>query len=252
MMRILLIFLLTSLAIAGYAQPSPIGENEQLDYEIYYAFVTGANMTLHTEKITEDGKELIHLVAKGNTVGFIDKIYHIMEDYECWADPKTLLPVRALKNVRESESYKRYITYDFDHEKHRVKSSHSGISEIKNNCYDIVGACYKIRTYDIENMKPGEKITINTFFGEENWPLCMKYIQKETIKISKYGKIECYKFVPVVQVSGLFTDKDALSIWISADENKIPIRAQMSLMVGSAKVDIVSFKNLPYTPKFIK
>ena len=229
-----------------------IGTNEKVDYEIYYAFVTGANMTLQTELVNENGEELIHLVAKGNTIGLIDKIYHIMEDYESWADKETLLPKHALKNVRESAEYKRYITYQFDHDNHTVTSSRSGEHKLEPDCFDIVAACYKVRAMDLSNLKPGQTIKVNTFFSEENWPLYLKYVCTEDVKISKLGKISCYKFVPVVEVSGVFTDKNALKMWISADENKIPIRAQMSLVVGSAKVDIVKYENLPAKLNFRK
>ena len=241
----ILALLLTLSTLTSNAQVGvSIGTNEKVEYEIYYAFVTGARMTLQTDLVTENGEELIHLVAKGNTVGLIDKIYNIMEDYESWADKTTLLPKHALKNVRESAEYKRYITYQFDHENHTVKSSRSGESKIEPDCFDIVAACYKVRAMDLSNLKPGETIQINTFFSEENWPLILKYVSTEDVKISKRGKISCYKFVPVVEVSGVFTDKNALKLWISADENKIPIRAQMSLVVGSAKLDIVKYENL--------
>jgi hypothetical protein len=242
--------LLSAVCFFTNAQNPVISPNEKLDYEIYYAFVTGAHMTLQTETVSENGKTLYHLVAKGNTVGLIDKIYNIMEDYEAWTDPETLKPVRALKNVRESPKYKRYITYTFDHNNHTVTSTNSGTHKIPQECYDIVAACYKIRMLDMSNLKSGQQITLNTFFGEENWPLVLQYSKTETIKISKLGKIQCYKFIPVVEVSGVFTAQDALNIWISADENKIPIRAQMSLMVGSAKVDLVKHQNLKFPLNF--
>jgi hypothetical protein len=249
----ILALLLTLSTLTSNAQVGvSIGTNEKIDYEIYYAFVTGARMTLQTDLVTENGEELIHLVAKGNTVGLIDKIYNIMEDYESWADKTTLLPKHALKNVRESAEYKRYITYQFDHENHTVKSSRSGESKIEPDCFDIMAACYKVRAMDLTNLTPGETIKINTFFSEENWPLILKYVGIEDVKISKLGKISCYKFVPVVEVSGLFSDKNALTMWISADQNKIPIRAQMSLVVGSAKMDIVKYENLPNPLNFRK
>lgn len=250
MKKVLIVLLSIFCVLFTKAQNPVISSNEKLDYEIYYAFVTGAHMTLQTNQVTENGKTLYHLVAKGNTVGLVDKIYNIMEDYEAWCDPETLKPVRALKNVRESPKYIRYITYQFDHNKQNVTSSHSGTHSIPQECYDIVSACYKIRMLDLSNLKSGQQITLNTFFGEENWPLRLQYVKTETIKISKLGKISCYKFIPVVEVSGVFTAKDALSIWISADQNKIPIRAQMSLMVGSAKVDLVKYQNLKYETGF--
>ncbi len=229
-----------------------IGKNEKIDYEIYYAFVTGGKLTMQTSEVEENGENLIHLVAKGNTVGLIDKIYHIMEDYEAWSDQTTLLPRHALKNVRESAEYKRYITYQFDHENHKVNSSHSGEHSILDECYDIIAACYKIRTMDLSKLTAGQTIKLNTFFGEENWPLVLKYICTEDVKISKLGKIKCYKFVPMVEKGGVFTDKDALKMWISADDNKIPIRAQCSLVLGSAKIDIVRHSGLINTPAFRK
>ena len=242
----------TSLCTAKAQVGVSIGTNEKVDYEIYYAFVTGARMTLQTDLVTENGEELIHLTAKGNTVGLIDKIYNIMEDYESWADKTTLLPKHALKNVRESAEYKRYITYQFDHNNHTVNSSRSGESKIEPDCFDIVAACYKVRAMDLSGLTVGQTIKVNTFFSEENWPLYLKYAGTEDVKISKLGKINCYKFVPVVEVSGVFTDKNALKMWISADENKIPIRAQMSLVVGSAKVDIVKYQNLLHPLNFRK
>jgi hypothetical protein len=249
----ILALLLSFNALSTNAQVGvSIGTNEKVEYEIYYAFVTGAKMTLQTNLVTENGEELIHLVAKGNTVGLIDKIYNIMEDYESWADKKTLLPKHALKNVRESAEYKRYITYQFDHANHTVNSSRSGESKIEPDCFDIVAACYKVRAMDLSNLTIGQTIKVNTFFSEENWPLYLKYAGIEDVKISKLGKISCYKFIPVVEVSGVFTDKNALKMYISADGNKIPIRAQMSLVVGSAKVDIVKYEGLPNPLNFRK
>lgn len=65
---VVLLFCLIS-GVVLRAQNPVISENELLEYEIYYAFVTGAKMTLETETVTENGKKLYHLVAKGNTIG---------------------------------------------------------------------------------------------------------------------------------------------------------------------------------------
>ena len=88
-MKKILTLLFSVFCIVANSQNPVISPNEKLDYEIYYAFVTGAHMTLQTETVNENGKTLYHLIAKGNTVGLIDKIYNIMEDYEAWADPET-------------------------------------------------------------------------------------------------------------------------------------------------------------------
>ena len=59
------------------------------------------------------------------------------------------------------------------------------------------------------------------------------------------------KFKPIVQVAGTFKDEESLSIWISNDKNRIPIRAKMDLLIGAFKVDLVKYKGLIYEPELI-
>ena len=253
MKTILLTILLMTSALFSTAQNAAFGPKEKLTYEIYYAFVTGAKMSLETRQINYNGKQILHVKAFGKTVGLVDKIYKISEDYQSWMDlDNKCLPYKSLEDVHEGSSYNRKITVTFDHETNTINSTKSGEHKVKPNCYDIVSAAYYLRTMDLSKLYKGQVISVNTWFGNEEWPLQVKYVDTETLKIGKLGKIKCYKFVPVVEVSGVFTDKDALKLWISADDNKIPIRAQMSLLVGSAKVDLISYENLAYPSGFVK
>ncbi len=243
-LKLTIAILVVLTALRADAQKT-FGVNEKLTYEAYYAFVTGAKMTLETKSATILGKEYINIKAYGYTIGLVDKIYKIKEEYQTWADPSNnYLPAKAFENVHEGSSYSRYISLQFNHDNNTVVSSKSGSHNVEPNCYDIVSAAYKLRTTDMTKLTPGQTIRIETFFGEEPWPLVVAYKKTETIKVGKLGKIKCYEFVPVVEVSGTFSSKDALHIWISADENKIPVRAQMDLMVGSCKVDLVGYENL--------
>lgn len=250
---LLTVLLMTSALFASAQIPPAFGPKEKLTYEIYYAFVTGAKMSLETRAITYEGKQIMHVKAFGKTVGLVDKIYKISEDYQSWMDPNNkCLPYKSLEDVHEGSSYNRKITVTFDHENNTINSTKSGEHKVKANCYDIVSAAYYLRTMDLSKLYKGQVISVNTWFGNEEWPLQVKYVETETLKMGKLGKIKCYKFVPVVEVSGVFTDKDALKLWISADDNKIPIRAQMSLLVGSAKVDLISYENLANPTGFVK
>lgn len=253
MKTILLTILLMTSALFSTAQNAAFGPKEKLTFEIYYAFVTGAKMSLETRALTYNGKQILHVKAFGKTVGLVDKIYKISEDYQSWFDPENkCLPYKSLEDVHEGSSYNRKITVEFDHQNNAINSTKSGAHTVKPNCYDIVSAAYYLRTMDLSKLYKGQIISVNTWFGEEEWPLQVKYVDTETLKMGKLGKIKCYKFVPVVEVSGVFTDKDALKLWISADDNKIPVRAQMSLLVGSAKVDLISYENLANPTGFVK
>jgi hypothetical protein len=51
-------------------------------------------------------------------------------------------------------------------------------------------------------------------------------------------------FRPIVQSGRVFKEEESLTVWISDDENKIPLRIKASLAVGSIKADLESFKGL--------
>ena len=68
---------------------------------------------------------------------------------------------------------------------------------------------------------------------------------EETIR-SKFGKIKCIKFRPLVQSGRVFKAKESLTLWITADKNKIPVRIQADLAVGALKADIDEYKGLSH------
>ena len=83
------------------------------------------------------------------------------------------------------------------------------------------------------------------FFDNDNYVFKLKYLGNEVID-SKFGKIECLKFIPMVQSGRIFKEQESVTIWISNDKNRIPIRVQADVIVGSIKADLDNFKNLKY------
>jgi hypothetical protein len=45
-------------------------------------------------------------------------------------------------------------------------------------------------------------------------------------------------------VDRVFKDAEDMTIWVSDDKNKIPIRVESAIQVGSVKVDITAYENL--------
>ncbi|MEK9782962.1 MAG: DUF3108 domain-containing protein, partial [Flavobacteriales bacterium] len=59
-----------------------------------------------------------------------------------------------------------------------------------------------------------------------------------------FGKIRCLKFIPSVQSGRVFKDTESVTIWVSDDLNRIPIRIEASLAVGTLHIDLERFRNL--------
>ena len=48
-----------------------------------------------------------------------------------------------------------------------------------------------------------------------------------------------------------FKEEESLTVWISDDDNRIPVRVKASLAVGSLKADLEAFKGLKNSFKVI-
>lgn len=92
-------------------------------------------------------------------------------------------------------------------------------------------------------MVPGESIVIDMFFDDEVYKFKLKYIGREDID-TKFGIIPTMVFRPYVQSGRVFKEQESLTVWISDDDNKMPIRIKASLAVGSLKADLDGFKGL--------
>ena len=83
------------------------------------------------------------------------------------------------------------------------------------------------------------------FFDQEVNNFKLRYLGGEIIK-TKFGKIKSLKFRPIVQAGRVFKEQESVTIWISNDDNKIPIRIKATLAVGSLRADLDAFKGLAH------
>ncbi len=227
----------------------PFQAGEKLDYVMAYGFFPGGTASLELEETTLNNKKVFHCKTVGKTVGLADKIFKVYDVYESYFDTETCLPVKAIRNVSEGATYKKYTEDFFDHEKLTVTNNLNEKKTIKKNTFDVISAFYYARCTVFEGLKEGNVIRIETFFQDKQWTLVVRFKGYETIKIPNFGKIECLKFKPIVE-TGTFEDEDALDIWISNDQNHIPVRIEMDFFVGSFRTDLVKYSGLKHSLNF--
>ena len=116
----------------------------------------------------------------------------------------------------------------------------------------MVSVFYFIRSsIDIDKLIKNGFYEINMFFDSENYLLKIKYLSTEIIN-TNFGKVLCYKIRPYVQSGRVFKKNESITMWVSADKNKIPVRIKANLLVGSVRVDLESYSGLlnPFVIQF--
>ncbi len=86
------------------------------------------------------------------------------------------------------------------------------------------------------------------FMDKEVFNLYVRYVGKETLK-TKYGKFRTIKFKPLLLKGTLFEGGEKMTVWVTDDQNKVPVRIESPIVVGSVKVDMMGNRNLRYPLK---
>lgn len=217
---------------------------EKLKFVIYYGMVTGGYIDAELVATEYDGKRVYHASMLATTAGIADVLYKVRDEYQSYFDPNTLLPYKSVRDISEGR-YKRYDLAFFDHKNLKVTNSKNKEFIVPGDIRDMVSVFYYVRNKDFENMKHGEIIKVNTFFDNELFPFDMRYFGTELIK-TKRGEFRCIKLVPYVEPGRIFEKEDDMSIYLSADRNRVPIRVEFNLKVGAVKCDLIEYSGLKY------
>ena len=83
------------------------------------------------------------------------------------------------------------------------------------------------------------------FIDNEVFNMYIRYLGTETIK-TRYGKFNTYKFKPLLVKGTIFEGGEKMTVWVTQDQNKVPVRIESPITIGSVKVDLMGYQNLRY------
>ena len=200
-----------------------------------------ANITVNSERLFN--KPVFHIVGTGSTNSKYDWIFKVRDRYETYIDTATLQPYKFIRNVNEG-GYRKYENITFNQTANTAITT-QGVFKVPNCINDVVGAVYYARNIDFDKYKPGDRIPFFMFLDNEVYNMYIRYEGKQTVK-TRYGKFRAIKFKPLLLKGTIFEGGEKMTVYVSDDANKIPLRIESPLLVGSVKVDMMSYDNLRF------
>lgn len=229
--------------------PVPFKAGEWLKFRIHYGILNASYATLHITSDAINGVPVYHVVGKGRTTGFASLFFKVDDTYESYFGKEDGLPYRFVRKINEG-GYTKDIEINFDYSDreavlHDKKVEKKMTFELQDNIQDLISAFYFLRSnYDVGDLQIGQSIELDMLYDDDGiFKFRLKYLGKEVLK-TKFGKVECLKFRPYVQSGRVFKEQESLSLWVSNDKNKIPIRIEADLAVGSIKADLDGYNAL--------
>ena len=221
---------------------------EWFKFRIHYGIFNASYATLDLTGATWDGQPAFYAKAIGRTTGLARLFFKVDDYYSSYFTKEDNRPLHFIRNINEG-GYKKHLTIDFNHEKKQAKvidfkKEITGTYSTEADIQDLISFVYYLRKHlDVNAIKKDEFVVVNLFFDVENYAFKFKFLGRETIK-TKFGKVKTLKFRPYVQSGRVFSSSENITLWVSSDENKIPLRLQADLSVGSIVADLDAFKGL--------
>ena len=221
-------------------------KGEFLRYDVSYGYFSAATATLEIADFSKkiNGRNTFHVVGKGKSAGALNWFFKVEDRYETYIDEEAILPWKFIRHVREG-GYELDRDIRFDQYLNTATVTQNGDKDynVEPNTQDLLSAFYYARTLDMQDAEIGQEFVINTFFDREMYPLKFKFLGSEVVT-TDLGSFNCLKFRPMVEKGRVFKEEEDMTLWVSDDANKVPIRVKSDLLVGSIEMDLVEHKNL--------
>lgn len=240
-------FLLLFMSSFSQNDAKSFQRGEFLKYKIQYGLLNAGFATVQLNEKNTLNDSLIHAVGKGWTTGMVGFLFKVEDTYESYFDESELKPKHFIRNINEGGyTQDKEIYFDYDNKEAREvnhKKSTKSSYFIENDVQDILSSFYYMRSIDFTQLKANDSIDVNMFFDGKMNPIKLIVLDRETIK-TEFGKINAIKIRPLVLKGRVFKDEENVTLWISDDLNKIPLRIKAALLVGSAKAELIEYSGL--------
>ena len=249
---VLLISIVFGMATRGISQGAPnkaFQPGEALTYRIYYSSAiidaTAGEATLvvaNTDTSRPNREDAVyHVTGTGYSKGLFDFFFKVRDTYESYFKKNTLLPCTFIRNTHEG-SYSRYDSVSFNQKALKAKTSRKEVS-LPSKTFDILSAIYYMRTLTVADFNADSIYLINFYLDDSVYRSAVKFMGRDTLMVNN-KKTPALKLAPMMATGEVFADKYPMYVWVSDDENHIPVFAKSKIIVGSVNVELIKVNNI--------
>jgi len=256
---VLFIFMILSLCAIAQNNCAVVNNsfkaNEQFNYKIYYnwgaLWMAAGEASFSAQLATVNGRTVYHFLGLGTTYSKYDWFYKVRDKYESYADTANLKPLRFTREAIEGGSY-TYDDYVFNQRKNKVYTDskrNKKPSKLDSICItactdDVLTAIFYARCLDFKKYKPNDTIPITFVLDGKVYPSYIRYLGVEIIDDEFLGKVRCIKFRPKLIEGTIFKSGEGMTVWVTDDENKMPLYVETQIVIGTVKVYLINYIGL--------
>ncbi|MBL7931108.1 MAG: DUF3108 domain-containing protein [Bacteroidia bacterium] len=231
------------------------GYGEELNYQVVYnwglVWIESAHTTFRTERSQFKGKRTYLLSGKGGTYPKYDWFFKVRDVFVAQLDSVSFRPLKFQADIHEGNKNDKH-TYLFNDANHRAFTIINrgdkpvAIDTVKTSpcTIDVLTAIYYARNIDYSKCKPNDTVNVMLLLDGKIYSTYIRYLGKEKYTSKELGTYNCIKFSPRLVEGSIFKKGEEMIVWVTDDDNKVPLYIETPIIVGTIKVRLVSYKGL--------
>ena len=258
MIKLILVSFVTCFSIQLKAQceveNNSFREGEYLEYDLYFKygliFTKAGISTMNVADVQYNNRNAYKMTLTANSLGAAKAVFSVSDTLISYTT-KGLVPLAYLKDAYEGGDYRtERDTYDYSKGKVRLRNINKkneylryDTTLVSDNCmYDMLSIVYYARTLDYGNMKKGDEVTVPFLSGRKKVNMTIVHQGVESVSANDGRKYTCIKLSLTINERAFEDKNEAMKVYITEDPNRIPIRIDSKLKVGSTRALLRSYK----------
>lgn len=234
---------------------------EELFYDLYFKYglinTKAGTSSLKTVSERYNNTDAFKMTLLAESLGTVRKIFSLNDTLVCYTT-KDLVPLSYIKNAKEGKDYtqeKVHYTYNNSGVSINTKRTRNGLFKFdetinsKSCIYDMMSIVYYARTLNYTSMKTGETSKVDFISGKSKVNMIIEYQGTEIVEANDGKKYECIKLLLSIMDDAFTNKKEAMKVFITNDNNRMPVRLDSKLNFGSTRAVLKGYKGNKYPVK---
>lgn len=212
--------------------------NESMKFDIYWMGLYVGSATIYVKG--DETEVTITSIVK--SADFISNFYYVNDYAESkiqYGKPKHFKLIQVEGKYRGNKE----TIFDYDQKEivfinhlKNITTYHKGIDKV---FMDVLSGFFYLRTLPISLE---DTVSVDIFDNNKFMTVKVQPIKEEKIELSDKKEIDTIVIKPLLDTEGLFKRKGDIIIWLSKDNNKIPLRIETKVSVGRVTAELREYK----------
>lgn len=230
---------------------------EKLTYGAYYnwhfLWVNAGEVVFVADTVNQNKVRKWSLTSIGKSFKAYDLFYTVRDTFYSRVLDDNFQPDYFFRSVNHAKSSTLH-EYTFDAAQRKV---YSHVKREKGPPFrdtlawkpatrDMLSTVYEFRAYEFDRLKKGEKVNFSMLVDNKTEDLYFRYLGQEDVKTRNGRKFRCHHVLITLLGGDFFPDGEYMHVWFTADRNRIPVKVETKILVGSVNAILTDLENIKY------